>query len=184
MSNKPDVLIIGAGIIGCCLAYEMSKAGFRTLNVDFQQVAGAGSTGNSCGNVRFYYSTRDGCALAYESAWYWQNWKEYIGVTDPRGMARFHQTGTVFIKNRVLDWDKIKANFDQVGVPYEEWDLEMLQRRVPAADFHSCLDDRELHDQPGLPPREHESTYASVVEKGRGIPCFVGGADVAQEEFL
>jgi len=54
MSNKPDVLIIGAGIIGCCLAYEMSKAGFRTLNVDFQPVAGAGSTGNSCGNVRFY----------------------------------------------------------------------------------------------------------------------------------
>ncbi len=146
MSNKPDVLIIGAGIIGCCLAYEMSKAGFQTLNVDFQPVAGAGSTGNSCGNVRFYYSTRDGCALAYESAWYWQNWKEYIGVTDARGMARFHQTGTVFIKNRVLDWDKIKANFDQVGVPYEEWDLETLQRRVPVSDFHSYYPPRRPDD--------------------------------------
>jgi sarcosine oxidase subunit beta len=146
MPDKPDVLIIGAGIIGCCLAYEMSKAGFRTLNVDFQPVAGAGSTGNSCGNVRFYYSTRDGCALAYDSAWYWQNWKEYIGVPDPRGLARFHQTGTVFVKNRVLDWDKIKTNFDQVGVPYEEWDLETLKQRVPVADFHSFYPPRRPDD--------------------------------------
>jgi len=154
MSNKPDVLIIGAGIIGCCIAYEMSKAGFRTLNVDFQPTAGAGSTGNSCGNVRFYYSTRDGCALAYESAWYWQNWREYIGVSDPRGMARYHQTGTVFVKNRVLNWDKISANFDKVGVPYKEWDLETLQRRVPVADFHSFYpprrpDDPEFFSDPG-----------------------------------
>ena len=153
MQKSCDALIIGAGIIGCCLAYEMSKAGFQTLNVDFQPQAGAGSTGNSCGNVRFYYSTPSGCALAYESAWYWKNWEEYIGMADPRGMARFHQTGTVFIKNRVLDWDRIKANFDQVGVPYEEWDLETLKRRVPVGDFHSFYpprrpDDTEFYAEP------------------------------------
>lgn len=153
MQQNCDVLIIGAGIIGCCLAYEMSKAGFQTLNVDFQPEAGAGSTSNSCGNVRFYYSTPDGCALAYESAWYWQNWKEYIGLSDPRGMAHFHQTGTVFVKNRVLDWNRIKVNFEQVGVPYEEWDLETLKRRVPVADFHSFYpprrpDDAEFYNDP------------------------------------
>ena len=68
MEKKFDILIIGAGIIGCCIAFELSKKGYRTLNVDFQPAAGAGSTSNSCGNVRFYYSTRDGVALAYESA--------------------------------------------------------------------------------------------------------------------
>lgn len=146
MDKKPDVVIIGAGIIGCCLAYDMSKAGYQTLNIDFQPTAGAGSTCNSCGNVRFYYSTPDGCALAYESAWYWKNWSEYIGTTDPRGMARYHQTGTVFIKNRVLNWDRIKANFDKVGVPYDEWDLATLQSRVPVADFHSFYPPRRPDD--------------------------------------
>ncbi|MCF8112260.1 MAG: FAD-dependent oxidoreductase [Desulfotignum sp.] len=34
MTSDYDVIIIGAGIIGCCTAFEMSKIGFRTLNID------------------------------------------------------------------------------------------------------------------------------------------------------
>ena len=84
MKENCNVLIIGAGIIGCCLAHELSKRGYQTLNLDFQSSAGAGSTANSCGNVRFYYSTRDGVAIAYESAWYWHNWAATIeAMTGP-----------------------------------------------------------------------------------------------------
>jgi sarcosine oxidase subunit beta len=132
-----NTIIIGAGIIGCCIAYELSKKGHRTLNLDFQPAAGAGSSANSCGNVRFYYSTRDGVAIAYESAWYWRNWPEYIGVRDPRGLAGYHNTGSVFIKNKLIDWSRVKSNFDRIGVNYEEWDLAKLQKRIPVADFHS-----------------------------------------------
>lgn len=137
MGKKYDTVIIGAGIIGCCIAYEMSKKGYRTLNIDFQPAAGAGSTGNSCGNVRFYYSTHDGVAMAYESAWYWHNWDRYIGIKNPRGMAKFHNTGSVFIKKKVIDWGNIKTNFDKVGVKYEEWNLDTLQKKIPNGDFHS-----------------------------------------------
>jgi len=136
MNDTYDALIIGAGIIGCCTAYELTKKGYRTLNVDFQANAGAGSTTNSCGNVRFYYSTRDGVALAYESAWYWHHWRQYLGVEDPRGIARYHDIGSVFLKSRVVDWRKIKANFDVVGVRYEDWDLQTLQAKIPIGDFH------------------------------------------------
>ena len=148
MPKSYDAIIIGAGIIGCCIAYEMSKKGRRTLNIDLQPSAGAGSTANSCGNVRFYYSTRDGVATAYESAWYWHNWQKYIGVKDPRGFARFHNTGSVFIKSKVIDWPKVKANFDSVGVKYEEWDLPTLQNKIPVADFHSFYPPRRPEDPP------------------------------------
>jgi sarcosine oxidase subunit beta len=146
MAKGYDAIIIGAGIIGCCIAFEMCKKGHRTLNIDFQNAAGAGSTANSCGNLRFYYSTWDGVAMAYESAWYWHNWEKYIGVKDPRGLAKFHNTGSVFIKNKVIDWPKIKANFDSVGVKYEEWDLHMLQKKIPIADFHSFYPPRRPED--------------------------------------
>ena len=146
MSKAYDAIIIGAGIIGCSIAYEMSKKGCCTLNIDFQAAAGGGSTANSCGNVRFYYSTRDGVATAYESAWYWHNWQKYIGVEDPRGFARFHNTGSVFVKNQVIDWPKVKANFDKVGVTYEEWDLPMLQKKIPVADFHSFYPPKRPED--------------------------------------
>ncbi|MGD8648813.1 MAG: FAD-dependent oxidoreductase, partial [Desulfobacterales bacterium] len=146
MSKVYDAIIIGAGIIGCCIAYELSKQGYRTLNIDFQLAAGGGSTANSCGNVRFYYSTHDGVATAYESAWYWHNWQNYINVRDPRGVAGFHNTGSVFIKNQVIDWPKVKTNFDRVGVKYEEWDLPMLQKKIPVADFRSFYPPRRPED--------------------------------------
>ncbi len=146
MKSEHDTIIIGAGIIGCCLAYELSKKGYHTVNVDFQPTAGAGSTGNSCGNVRFYYSTRDGVAFAYEGAWYWHNWAEYLGVADPRGLARYHNTGSVLVKNSVIEWRKIKEHFDAVGVTYEDWDLATLQRKVPIGDFHEFHPPRRPDD--------------------------------------
>lgn len=146
MKENCNVLIIGAGIIGCCLAHELSKRGYQTLNLDFQSLAGAGSTANSCGNVRFYYSTRDGVAIAYESAWYWHNWEEYIGVEDTRGLAKYHNTGSVFIKNPAIDWPKVKANFDMVSVQYEEWDLPTLQQKIPIGDFHSFYPPKRPED--------------------------------------
>ena len=33
MKSEHDTIIIGAGIIGCCIAYELSKKGYRTVNV-------------------------------------------------------------------------------------------------------------------------------------------------------
>ncbi|PID40944.1 MAG: FAD-dependent oxidoreductase [Proteobacteria bacterium] len=153
MEKKYDAIIIGAGIIGCCTAFELSKLGYKTLNIDKESTAGIGSTGNSCGNIRFYYSTRDGVALAYESAWYWHNWREYLGVDDERGIAPFHNTGSIFIKSRVIDWPKIKKNFEEVGVKFEEWDVDKLKKKVPIGDFHSFYppkryDDPHFNDEP------------------------------------
>ena len=67
MSTSYDAVIIGAGIIGASIAFELSKKGYRTLNVDKLGVAGAGSTINTCAVIRTHYSTIDGTAIAYES---------------------------------------------------------------------------------------------------------------------
>ena len=39
-----DVIIIGAGVIGCAIALGLSRRGFKTLNLDVLPVAGYGST--------------------------------------------------------------------------------------------------------------------------------------------
>ncbi len=52
MSKSYDAIIVGAGIIGACTAYELSKKGYRTLNIDKLPAAGYGSTGNSCAIIR------------------------------------------------------------------------------------------------------------------------------------
>ena len=37
-----DVVIIGSGVIGCSIALELSRAGFKVMNVDKEGQSGAG----------------------------------------------------------------------------------------------------------------------------------------------
>ena len=42
MTQKYDAIIIGAGIIGASIAFELAKKGYKTINVDKLAAAGAG----------------------------------------------------------------------------------------------------------------------------------------------
>jgi sarcosine oxidase subunit beta len=129
--NQPDVIIIGAGIIGCTTAFELAKKGYKTLNIDMQSEAGAGSTINSCAIVRAHYSTYDGVALAYENFYYWHDWENYLETKDERGMARFMNSGTLLFKTEGHDWRRVLKQYKTIGVKHEEWDAETVRQRIP-----------------------------------------------------
>ncbi|MDX1689677.1 MAG: FAD-dependent oxidoreductase [Acidimicrobiia bacterium] len=133
MSDDVDAIIIGAGVIGAALALELTRKGYRTLNVDKLPAPGYGSTSNSCAIVRASYSTWDGVAMAYEGFGYWHDWTGYLGLGDhDEELARYVNCGTLQIKNRHDDrWQRVVALYDDVGVEYEHWDLDTLRSRVP-----------------------------------------------------
>lgn len=126
-----DAIIIGAGVIGCSTAFELAKRGYKTLNIDKNNDAGAGSTINSCAIVRAHYSTWDGVALAYEGFQYWRNYESWLGVKDERGMAKFMNCGTILLKSKGHNVSKVLELYRQIGVEYEEWDLKTLKKRMP-----------------------------------------------------
>ena len=128
MTERYDAIIIGAGIIGACTAFELAKRGWRTLNVDKLPAAGYGSTGSSCAIIRTHYSTLDGSALAYESYFYWDDWADYLGVGDERGLAAFHKTGCLVMKTAANGHLRsVCAHQDTLGVPWEDWAPERLR---------------------------------------------------------
>ena len=121
MNKKYDAIIIGAGVIGSPIAYELSKMGYKTLTVDKLSDAGEGSTAGSCAIVRAHYSTEDGVAMAYEGFKYWLDWENYLDhVKDEKGLAKYMNTGSILLKSQGHDWRKVKKNYDAVGVKYEE----------------------------------------------------------------
>ena len=93
MEKNYDVIIVGAGVIGTAIAFELSKKGYRTLNIDRNPSSGYGSTSASCAIIRVHYSTFDGCALAYEGYHYWKKWEEYLEYKDENGLAKFIECG-------------------------------------------------------------------------------------------
>ncbi len=129
--RRYDAIVVGAGIIGAAIAFELSKRGYRTLNVDKLPASGYGSTSNSCAIVRAHYSTYDGVAMAYEGFGYWKDWAGYLDADDERGHALYMQSGTVLFMLEGGHHEKVLPLFDQVGVPYEVWGNATMAERVP-----------------------------------------------------
>lgn len=146
MNPKPDAIIIGAGIIGCAIAYEMAKRGYKTLNVDKLPTAGFGSTSNSCAIVRFHYSTLDGAQMAFENYFYWKDWENYIGAVDERGYANYIECGFVIFRNNDPSEQTFLNLFQQIGIPYEEWSLDTLREKFPIGDLHTFHPPRPIDD--------------------------------------
>ncbi|MDP6344085.1 MAG: FAD-dependent oxidoreductase [Alphaproteobacteria bacterium] len=136
MSERYDAIIIGAGIIGACVGLELARRGWRSLNLDRLPAAGYGSTGASCAIIRSHYSTLDGTAMAIEGYHHWRDWAGYLKVDDERGPAIFHEVGCAVMKTESNQFmGPICRNLDELGIAWEDWDGEVLRRRMPFYDL-------------------------------------------------
>lgn len=150
MSRTTDIVIIGAGIIGAAIAFELGKKGYNTVNIDKLPAAGQGSTGSSSAGIRTHYSTWDGVAMAYEGYFHWKYWEEYLGVSDERGPARFINTGGLVLGNASR---KLLTLLSEVGVDFELWDMDLVKQKIPIYtdfDFSPARrpDDETFFDRP------------------------------------
>lgn len=135
MSKTYDAIIIGAGIIGACVGFELAKRGGRILNVDRLSGSGYGSTAGSCAVIRLYYSTPDGVAMAREGYYYWLDWTRYLGTVDPTGMVKYINTGAMVMKTAKNKYLKnVMAALDELHVVYEELDANGIRQLLPIAD--------------------------------------------------
>ena len=135
MSKSYDAIIIGAGVIGACTAFEMAKKGWKTLSIDKLPESGYGSTSGSCAIIRTYYSALETCALAYEGWHYWKDWNGYMGVQDDHGMIEYKETGCLVIKtphNHSLT--KVCSTMDEIGCPYEDIATSDIKKYLPIVD--------------------------------------------------
>jgi sarcosine oxidase subunit beta len=122
MSEKYDAIIIGAGIIGCCIAFELSKRGHKTLNVDMLHGAGYGSTAGSCAIIRLHYSTPDGVAMAREG--------------DETGVVTYIDTGCLVTKTERNKYLKhVMASLDDLDVEYYDLTPSEVKERYPFLDI-------------------------------------------------
>lgn len=137
-TNQYDAIVIGAGIIGNCIAYELCLKGVKTISVDKLGGSGFGSTSGSCAVIRLYYSTPEGVALAREGYYYWIDWLRYLNTVDPDGMAFYKNTGAMVFKSEAnKNLVNVMASLDKLGVGYLELTPEEMKRYLPNPDLRS-----------------------------------------------
>ena len=146
MAQTADVIVVGAGVMGCSAALELAKRGLAVVVVDKAGGPGHGSTGASSAIVRFEYPTRDEVATAWESKHHWANWEEHLGLDSEDALTRFDCTGYAILDTTLVPRANVTGLFDDVGVPYEQWDADMLETRVPGIDSGRYFPPKPIDD--------------------------------------
>ena len=153
MSTSPDAIIIGTGVIGTSIAFELSKAGFKTLSVDRNSQIGHGSTAGSCAIIRMHYSTLDGTAFAWEGYHYWRDWSDYLGLPSDEPLAKFKECGCLVMQTEENGFlEKHIAHSRELGIPIDEWDADKIAQHLPIYQLDSFSPAKKMDDdQFGLP---------------------------------
>ncbi|WP_030168456.1 MULTISPECIES: FAD-binding oxidoreductase [Actinomycetes] len=137
MPKGTDAVVVGAGVIGNSIAYELAARGYRVVVIDKEGGSGFGSTSASSAIIRFNYSTFDGMAAAWEAAHCWKSWPEHLGGLHSADLARFHECGMVFLDVDLAPRERTVRLFDKIGVMYDLWDANTLADRIPGIDVGS-----------------------------------------------
>lgn len=169
MSKKYDAIVIGAGIIGACVGFELAKQGKKVLNVDKLSGSGFGSTSGSCAIIRLHYSTPDGVAMAREGYYYWLDWAKYLGKADPTGLVKYVNTGCLVIKTEKNKYLKdVMASLDNMHICYEDIDAEGIKQLLPIADTRQ-FGPPKLPNDPGFGEATADNIAGAVYVPESGL---------------
>ncbi len=104
--ESADVIIIGAGIVGSSIAYQLTEAGCRSVIVlERESSQGKGSTGKSMGGVRAQFATPVNIRMSLYSIPFFRDFEEATG--HPSG---YRPQGYLFVATRHSHLDYLRDN--------------------------------------------------------------------------
>ncbi|HEX3824880.1 MAG TPA: FAD-dependent oxidoreductase [Mycobacteriales bacterium] len=151
-----SAVVIGAGVIGGSVALALARAGIPITILDRAPGPGLGSTSASSAIVRFHYSTYQGVAVSWEAKHGWEDWPAHLGTTDPAGMARYIQTGTLVLDTPGYDAGRVLAHYDRIGIPYEVLSAAEIRARFPYLSPDRFYPPRAVTDEEFWAPPDGE----------------------------
>ncbi|HCU80364.1 MAG: FAD-dependent oxidoreductase [Chloroflexi bacterium] len=124
-------VVIGAGVIGCSITFELQKKGYSVTCIDRNDKVGWGSTANSTAIVRTCYSTLQGVSLAYEGLSYWKDWENYVQCNHKSDIAKYIKCGMTQIMAPDNHWKKVIPIYDKLGIEYKILSVDELRKQFP-----------------------------------------------------
>jgi len=137
MKERASVVIIGGGIIGVSVAYNLALRGVRDVVILEKSKAGGGSTSASLGGFRNQFSNELSVKLSQRSARIIERFEELTGY-DP--LVR--HDGYVFIASKSESFEQLGRNHRlqrRLGVPVDLLSREELQDSYPFYRFDGIL---------------------------------------------
>jgi sarcosine oxidase, subunit beta len=148
-SSGANIIVIGAGVVGCSLAFHLARAGARVRVFDKGAIC-AGMSARSGALVRMHYTFAPEAELAWKSLHYFRNWSDIVG-----GRCGFVETRFAVVVDE-RNAPRLRANvamLQRIGVTTEVVSAAELLQREPNV----------LVDDVALAAFEPQSGYADPV---------------------
>lgn len=117
MKSSAEVVIIGGGISGCSIAYNLAKEGMKNIVVIEKNYICSGSTGRCGAGVRMQWGTEMNCAIAKKSIEFYENAND---ILEYEGDVEFKQSGYLLIASTDKEIDQFNKNIEiqnKLGIP-------------------------------------------------------------------
>ncbi|CAN5252650.1 FAD-binding oxidoreductase [soil metagenome] len=137
LPKTAEVVIIGAGIMGCSIAYHLAERGLTDVVVIERDMIGRGATADAAGGIRQQFSTETNIRLTQLSLKYWENFEERFGVD-----INFRQQGYLFLltdPENVRVFKKNLALQQSLGVPARWVEPDEIAKLNPAISLEGVL---------------------------------------------
>lgn len=117
MKNKASVVIIGGGISGCSIAWNLAKRGVKDVVVLERGYLCSGATGRCGAGVRMQWGTDMNCKLSRSSISFYEQANELLAYD---GDVEFKQKGYLLIADTQREMEQFKKNLavqHRYGIP-------------------------------------------------------------------
>ncbi|MCZ6641322.1 MAG: FAD-dependent oxidoreductase [Gammaproteobacteria bacterium] len=137
MKETADVVVIGAGIIGLSIAYQLARRSrLKIVVLEKDRNVAAGSTGASSAILRYRYSFDEMVQLAKDGIACYRDWSRFTGLPRPR--AEFQRAGVLWMSGEDTAWaDKEQHRLAGLNVAASVLDDTELKQRFPS--FSPCV---------------------------------------------
>jgi len=134
---KADVVIIGCGISGLSIAYELKKRGVRDIIILERSTPGAGAT-NRCGaGIRAQWGLKENCIMTKRSIERFVNLSEELGYD-----IEFRQGGYLILIHTEKQLAQFKKNIElqnSLGIPSRLITIDEAKEIVPQLDTSTII---------------------------------------------
>ncbi len=131
------VVIIGGGVVGCSLAFHLTKYGFADVTVLEEGLIGEGSTAKATGGIRQQFSSRLNADICHEAVQYFENFADLVG--EP---FLFRQHGYLFLLGTAAQ----REQFDRDIAMQQDLSINVaLLENDQIADVVDGIETADLH---------------------------------------
>ncbi len=161
--ERADLVVVGGGIMGMSVAYQVARrSSLRVVVLEKGVGLGEGSTGASSAIIRQRYTHPEMVRLTRHANVVFHHWAEYVGLARPR--ARLRETGVLWI----FDEDPVAVAADRDRLVAEGVDAVVLAAGEVREAFPALTACVSPFDLGGERPHDCRDGVAFLLERDGG----------------